>query len=470
MIKRRFALYVLPTLWRAGLAFAVLPLTTKRLDPADFGLFALVLSFSSFGAGASGLGAAYPIAAHLPVLNRTERQDLVSTLLWLGALVAFVLAAMLLLVWPLLAAMIPDIANAPASASWIAAALIVLGVPWNHAVAAITVTGQAGTFAAVTIAESIASTAATLIALYGFDLGIESLFVGALVGASANTVGSVVALRHLVRFRFSRKWVADCLHVGGLSFVASLVERGQVTIERYAFAHYVGLATLGIYSHSQQYLNLAKAGAKAVSNATWPVALEEARAEDGRFTRLGAAWQPVYLALALGGVFMATLGRDAISLLTHDKFTPAYVFATLWIVLVLLENAARPAVAIVYAHRLGIANQWTVILGGLLATALMIPLIKWFGALGAVFGGFVSVLVYRTTVVVIARRASSFPFQDGTLFMGIAVVLTTLVVAVTAGHDFSARLGILIVSSLVLIVACRSARQSTVLALRTMFA
>jgi O-antigen/teichoic acid export membrane protein len=332
------------------------------------------------------------------------------------------------------------------------------------------VTGQAGTFASVTICESVVSTGVTLVALYGLNLGAESLFVGALAGAVTNAVGSLIALRGMVRLRFDRKWVADCLHVGGLSFLASLVERGQVTVERYALVHYVGISVLGIYSHSQQYLNLAKAGAKAVSNATWPVALEEARAEDNRFSRLGMAWPPAHLALALGGVFMATLGRDAIALLTHGKFTPAYVFATLWIVLVLLENSAKPAVAIVYARGLGVANQWVVILGGLLAAALMVPLIKWLGALGAVAGAYVSVLVYRVVIVLIARRAAAFPFQDGTSFVGTAVVLVTLGVAIEMGNDLSTRVGLLIVAASILVVFCKSARQSTVLALRAMFA
>ena len=112
---------------------------------------------------------------------------------------------------------------------------------------------------------------------------------------------------------------------------------------------------------------------------TWIAAIgvtlgSQPAATSSRATRL--AWPPAHLALALGGVFMATLGRDAIALLTHNKFTPAYVFAALWTVLVLLENAAKPAVAIVYAQGLGVANQRVVIFGGLIATALMIPLIK----------------------------------------------------------------------------------------------
>jgi O-antigen/teichoic acid export membrane protein len=454
MISRRFALYLLPTIWRVGLAILVLPLTTYRLDPADFGLFALILSLATFGAGASGLGAAYPISNHLPVLDHAGRQALVSTLLWLGLGVGMLFATAVLVGWPWIVRQVPDIANAPASASWIAAGLIVLGVPWNYAVATITVTGRASLFAAVTVAESAVATGVTLFALYGLDLGVQSLLIGALAGSATNAIGSIIALRGMIGFSFSRAWISECIHVGGLSLIGALVERGQVMIERYAFARYVGLTPLGIYSHSQQYFEIAKAGVKAVTNATWPVALEEARAADKNFPRLRMYWPPAHLALALAGIAMATIGRDAIALLTHGKFTEAYVFAALWIVLVLIANAARPAVAIVYAHGYGVANQWTLIVGGLLTAGLMIPMIRHLGALGAVLANFVSVLVYRIVIVVIARRVTIVPFQDGPLLAGVAAVLGALGTTLTFGNSLPARAATMTVFSVILLAAC----------------
>jgi O-antigen/teichoic acid export membrane protein len=457
MISRRFALYLMPTIWRVGLAILVLPLTTYRLDPADFGLFALILSLATFGTGASGLGAAYPISNHLPVLDQAGRQALVSTLLWLGLGVGLLFAMAVLFAWPWIVRLVPDIASAPASASWIAAGLIVLGVPWNYAVAIITVTGRASQFAAVTVAESAVATGVTLFALYGLDFGVQSLLIGALAGAATNAVGSLLALRGLIRVAFSRVWIVECMHVGGLSLIGALVERGQVMVERYAFARYVGLTPLGIYSHSQQYFEIAKAGVKAVTNATWPVALEEARAADKSFPQLGLYWPPTHLALALAGIAMATVGRDAIALLTHGKFTEAYVFAALWIILVLLANAARPAVAIVYAHGYGVANQWTLIVGGFLTAGLMIPMIKHLGALGAVLANFVSVLIYRSVIVVIARRVAAVPFQDGPLLAGVAAVVAALGTTLTLGHSLLARVAIMIVFCVILLVACRHA-------------
>jgi O-antigen/teichoic acid export membrane protein len=200
------------------------------------------------------------------------------------------------------------------------------------------------------------------------------------------------------------------------------------------------------------------------------VALDEARAPEKGFPRLGQVWPATQLALALGAVAMATLGGEAIGLLTHGKFTQAYIFATLWLAFVMFENASKPAVAIMYAYNLGVANQRIALLAGVASVALMIPLVAWFGPYGAIATNFAGVSIYRGLIVVAARRAAPFPFQDGTLFFGMAVVLVTLTVIVAMGPGLGVRLGILALSSATLVVFCKSARQSTALALKTMLA
>lgn len=454
---RRIAVYAVPMVWRTGLSFAVLPLTTYRLDPADFGIFAFIISFSSFAVGASAMGSMYAFSSHFSKLDIDGQRELVSTLLWLGIAVGVALAAAVIVAWPLIARLVPEIGVVSGAVVWIVGLLIVLGVPWNHASAIILVTGRAGDFAYINVVESIGTTAGTLIALYGFNLGVESLFIGALVGALTNATASLASIRQYVRIRFSWRWMAECLHVSSLAVLSSLVERGKATVEAYALARYVGVSALGIFRHSQQYMNLAKSGVNAVSFATWPAALEEARAPEKGFPHLGRVWPATQLGLGLTGLLMATLGSDAIDLLTHGKFGAAYVFATLWIVFVMFENAAKPAVAVVYAHNQGVANQRLALLGSVSSVALMIPLVAWLGAYGAVLGNFVSVLIYRSLVVVIARRFAPLPFQDGTMFIGMAIVLAALGATMTMGDSLLKRGAILIVACVVLLAACQNA-------------
>ena len=467
---RRIGVYALPMVWRAIVGFAVLPLTTYRLDVADFGLFALVTSLSSFGAGASGLGSMYALSRDLIRLDLEDQRNLVSTLLWLGMAVGVAFAAAVLAGWPALLRLVPELSGAPPMVIVILPMLILLGVPWNHASAVILVTGRAGDFAVINVLESIGSIITTLVALYIYNMGVESLFLGALAGAAINAIASLVSIRKYLRFRYSARWMAESFHVGGLAMVCSLVERGKATVEIYALANYVNIGSLGIYRHSQQYMNLAKSGANAISFAAWPVALDEARTPEKGFPKLAQVWPSAQLGLALAGVAMATFGENAIGLLTHGKFTRAYIFATLWIIFVMFENASKAAVAIIYVFNLGIASQRIALLASVLAVTLMVPSVYWFGAYGAIFANFVSATVYRGLIVAAARRAAPVPFQDGTLFFAMVVVLVTLVLNVATESNLLWRGAMLIVSTSILVIFCRSARQSTFLALKAMFA
>ena len=457
---QRFALYLLPTVWRLGVSFAVLPLVTYRLGPADYGLYALIISLSNLGSGASALGAAYPLSAHFQKLDIEGQRDLVSTLLWLGLGVAAVFAALVVAGWPLLERLVPDAAGVSGSVKWIAAALIVLATPWSQAVPLVMVTGRAGNYAYVGVMESLGSVAATLIALYIFDLGAEALFIGTLVGAMSNAAASLTSLRNFLGFRFSRYWMSECLHVGWLSALTSLVDRSKTTLESYALARFAGVATLGIYFHSQIYMNVTRYGlVNAISSATWPMALHEARMPEPErtFPNLGRIWPAAQVGLALAALAMATLGGDFIGLLTHGKFNAAHIFAALWIVVIMFENASMPAVALMYAHDHGVANQRVVLLGGVLSLVLMIPLIAWLGAYGAILAQLIGVLVYRALVFVLARRVSPFPFQDRTLLIGAAVVLASLAATMRFGETLIDRALILVAAAAFLLLVCRNA-------------
>ena len=191
---RRFLLYLLPTFWRLGVSLAVLPLTTYRLGPSDYGLFALATAISGFGVGASAIGVTYVVSAHFQRFEIDEQRSLVSTLLWLGFAVAIVYAGLVLAGWPIIERLVPDMARVSYSVVWIIAALIVLAAPWNHATAVMMVTGRAGDYAYVGVIESLGTVTATLVALYVFNLGGESLFIGALVGALSNATASLMSL------------------------------------------------------------------------------------------------------------------------------------------------------------------------------------------------------------------------------------------------------------------------------------
>src|SRR6185503_7269390 len=96
-------------------------------------------------------------------------------------------------------------------------------------------------------------------------------------------------------------------------------------------------------------------------------------------------------------------------------------------------------------------NQRIALLGHLVALALMIPLVAWLGAYGAVLASIIDIVVYRGLVIMLARRFAPVPFQDGTMFIAIAVTLAALGATMQWGTSLLDRTIILVVSCAILL-------------------
>jgi O-antigen/teichoic acid export membrane protein len=205
-----------------------------------------------------------------------------------------------------------------------------------------------------------------------------------------------------------------------------MAEAAHQVIERSILGLRSGLSDLGIYTHSQQYRAIANMPISAVANSTWPVTLSDARADRGDFIRTKLAWNAVYLLLTCIGLAFATLGSHLIALLTHDKFTEAYILASLWIVYLLVQNTGKPQTGVFYARGAGgqFAQIQTMSMAG--GTILLFMLVPNLGIYGAFMAAFVQQIALRVGVHIGARRLKKTPFQDHWAIVGTVLVLVTL--------------------------------------------
>ena len=72
----RLKLYLLPSVVSVITSFIMIPLTTARLDPRDYGLFAILYSFNAFLAAIAMMGSSYLWAAYFPRLEKQKGQIL----------------------------------------------------------------------------------------------------------------------------------------------------------------------------------------------------------------------------------------------------------------------------------------------------------------------------------------------------------------------------------------------------------
>ena len=127
---RRFSFFLAPSVIQGAIFFGTLPAATYILDPADYGLYALVTAFTAVGTVIATLGAGAVLAAHFPVLDFEERSRLISTMSLAGALFFVVFAILFALAWEFgVIQWIPAL-EVPPVAMYAALAAAGLSFPW----------------------------------------------------------------------------------------------------------------------------------------------------------------------------------------------------------------------------------------------------------------------------------------------------------------------------------------------------
>lgn len=422
-IRARSSRYLASSVVASGLSLVTLPLTTRILGPVDYGVFALGTTIAGVGAVVSTLGVTYVVASRWRDAGDEERAGMVTTIVALGVAIACLWSAAAIGADLALRSRLDFLHELPLDALALALGGTVLAPVWAVASDVLTIEGRAGSFSSVAVAQSVVTAAATLVALFAFDLGVLSLFAGLAAGAVVSCAAGVAVLAPYLRPRIDLRWRRELAQ--GSFGAAQALESAHPFLERLLLSRFAGLADLGLYTHSQRYRAIAFQASGAVNRAVWPVTLDEARDARLDFPTTRRTWAPLHVAVAVLGIGLAALGDRLVSLLTNGKFTDAAVYLGPWFVLLLLQLSAKPEVATVYALGRGqVAARVSLRANAvaLVAAALLIPPFGTWGAVGALLA---QALVYRVGVRVPARRLRPVPFQDHWALLGIALVLAT---------------------------------------------
>jgi O-antigen/teichoic acid export membrane protein len=400
------------------ISFVTLPLATRILGPANYGVFALGATIAGFGSILATLGTTFFISNTFAGSGLPERRRLVSTLVARTALLAAGWAVLILAGALVLRGHVDLLDEVPLKGLALVLLGAILATPWTIAVDVLTVEGQASWFSLSLIVQALSNAVVLLVALYVFDLKGLSLFVGSLAGSVAALVTSLLVLKPYLAPRLGLLRT----RLGQRQFLPTqALEAVQPVVERTLLANYAGFAQLGTYAHSLAYRGLILQGMNAVNRATWPVTLEEAKARTAFFVT-GRVWSAVHLGIAMVSVPFILFGDQLISLLTNNKLTAAWVFLAPWFVLVLLQSSGKAATGVLYAT--GVSS--TVAKLGLLANSVaigsLVVLVPLFGAAGAAMALLLQALVFRVALQFLARRRAAIPFQDWGVVLGCAFV------------------------------------------------
>jgi O-antigen/teichoic acid export membrane protein len=424
-ISGRSSRYLASSLFAAAVSFLMLPLATRVLDAADYGVFALVTAFTTGVGSLAVVGAGFVLANRFPTALPEERKQIVSGLLCVAVVTAAVGVFACAAVFIGLRGSWSVVAAVPATGLVMALGTAMLLPLWLVAAELLTVEGRAGAFARASAAQTVASAGGTLLGLFVWDLQVDALFLGALCGAAAGTAAIIPVLRPYLTRTLRIEQVRRDTRGHGLFLVSQIIETGYGALERVLLSTVVGFRELGYYSHSQSYRMVVHLASKSVSRGAWPVTLSEARNPTAGFVSTRRVWSAVYVLVAWVGLAAAAVGDIVIELLTNDRLTGAWIYVPGWVVVVILQNLAKPQLGIVWTS----ADARTLARLGIVTSALsivvLVSLVPLIGAPGALVAVMVGALAYRVRLSAIASRYGTTEFQDQWALAGIVAIAAT---------------------------------------------
>jgi O-antigen/teichoic acid export membrane protein len=198
--------------------------------------------------------------------------------------------------------------------------------------------------------------------------------------------------------------------------------------------------SLGLYTHSQSYRSLVSVGIKALARTIWPVSLKEAHEKSPNFSLTRAAWEPLFFLLTVGGLLSGAVGKEAIAILTHGKFTAVAGYVTCWFIYIAIQNAGKEHMAVLYVANQGVFITYLTVMCQFFFIGCLFVLIPFFGIWGAIVAAITQQVVYRIIIQIKATKIQTVPFNDGIVLNCISFVLVSLIVQMLFWDHFEYRI------------------------------
>jgi len=413
-LRRKTLIYFSSTVFNSALSFLVLPLATKVLTPADYGklgaLNAVANAFGAFCCASIG----YVLSAKYLAATHTERREIVSSALVSVICLSLLGMGIMVIAIKSLGSLIAD----SVAFTSVEIAISCIGIfstsIWAVASDVFILSGQAGRFSVAVITQGLIQMVMLLVSLYWWSLGGISLFIGLAAGNITLIIISIILLGNNIGPHAQYALVKEYFKTTFIASSANFTELLYPWLERWLLTGYIGLSSVGLYTHAQTYSNILFTVVKSAGRSIWPITLNEAREENPMFPhtrRLWGVWQMLITAVA---VCFAAIGDVFISILTHGKFIDAHLYATAMLVILVAKHTGRAENGLLYSQGdvkiLSSLNFFSSILA-MISLGILVP---FFGTWGAVSSMGIQILVYRLGLLIAARskglRGSSEPW------------------------------------------------------------
>ena len=318
-LVRGSALYALANFGIRALNFLLLPLYTRFLTPADYGVISLAEIIAAVAAGVFGLGLE-PGVRRLYFQYAEDRAELaryLSSLLRFAGLASGGVVALALFAGPRLLHWADphfSVPFYPYAALAIGAAALSQFVQYRLAL--YQAEAQPKAYGLLSLAFFIATAAGSIALVVAARWGALGMLLAKLVAAAALALVSLWLLRHWLRNALQWRFVRETLPLSLPLVPHSLMALGLVVADRFILEHYRALDEVGLYSMAYALGMVMFLVGLSIGQAWQTIYFDTARAGDpaGR-AMLGRLFSQLVIFLSAIALLGALLAPDAVRIL-----------------------------------------------------------------------------------------------------------------------------------------------------------
>jgi O-antigen/teichoic acid export membrane protein len=426
--RQSFA-YGLASLVGPGTGLLLLPVYTRFLEPADYGLIALleVIALLMTSVFSLGMPAMVPFL-YLDYKNADARRRAFGTLVVAVTAVNIVLALVVWLAGPSsLATVLPSVPFAPYVQLVILTTLV--EPYWVMAGAALQIQERAGRFAVWSTARIAVSIVTRLLFVVVLLRGAEGFIMANLVTAVIFAAAAFFVLQNELVWRFSPRVLREALRVGSPTVPNNLLSYGFRLMDRVVLERFATLEQVGLYYIALRLADVMRLCGDVFINAWRPIFFKEADRTD--FARHDAPRVIRIVVVVLVSLFvvLSVFARDIVTLFAAPAYRGAAHFVPLLVAAMMIKGFQSFPYLVIWLRK---KTVWVPALSGLTLVVSLcanwVLAARW-GVMGVAAALVVSYGFLAVTMLAVSRRLYSLQYPWRHLTTATALGIATVTVS-----------------------------------------
>jgi O-antigen/teichoic acid export membrane protein len=418
---RHASLYSLGTIMRNAASLLLLPVYTRYLTPAEYGLVELITVMTTLVGNLVSFdlnNGVFRYYNHAP--SAEARQRLIMAAMVLGVLVNAAAGALLALCSPLLAQKFLGGTTNAYLLAWFSLSLVleaICAVSFSH----MRVDGKVGRFLATSTLRLVTQIAFNLYFLVVLKLGAASFIYGYLISCAIQVAAALPYTLSRGGLAFARSDIKRLVSFGGPLAMAGLATLYISTGDRFFLSQLNTLAAVGVYALAYRLAQALNTLVYAPFTQVWEVEQYRIHARPDMHPAFGVVFQATYSLLACCALGLALFAPDLLRLLATPAFYGAAAVVPI-LVLALLFSAMTDFArlgSLVGSRPINVVGG--AMIGAILVTGCLIILVPRFGSMGAATAVAIAALARLIFEYRRARRLFDMELHWGPLALTLAL-------------------------------------------------